>query len=92
MMTTLILKKIRKHFHPSKPQGSPWTLLHKPLAVIDITEGDRSVQRAVTLAYMQKYGIDNVRGYAWSAKVFLPGMREGVVKLLAQMEIDELFA
>jgi len=46
-----------------KPNGSQWTKLYKPLELIEIKPNcDDSDQDKITLQYMDKYGIDNVRG------------------------------
>ena len=51
--------RILKHF---QEKGSEWTKLHKPIKVISKIPGDAFDEEKYTLIYMEKYGIDNVRG------------------------------
>src|SRR5690242_16261624 len=60
--------RIKQH---AELEGSAWTKLHKPIAVIDIMESkSQHDEDNITLDCMQKYGIDNVRGGIYS-KVIL---------------------
>jgi predicted GIY-YIG superfamily endonuclease len=48
-------------------KGSAWTKLYEPLEIIDtIIQDMRFTELAITLKYMKKYGIDNVRGSTYS--------------------------
>lgn len=52
--------RILKHFHGL---GAEWTKLHVPIEVIQIiTPADEFEEDKQTKIYMDKYGIDNVRG------------------------------
>ncbi len=42
--------------------NSSWTKKYKPLHLLDIKQGDDGDEDKYTLQYMEKYGIDNVRG------------------------------
>lgn len=53
-------ERLCQHFSGN---GSIWTKLYKPLAVIDVFP--RNCEEEATLHYMSKYGIDNVRGFSW---------------------------
>lgn len=55
-------RRIQDHF---KGYGSKWTKLHKPIRVLEWLRGGRLLERKKTLEYMQRYGIDSVRGYQW---------------------------
>jgi hypothetical protein len=52
--------RIHKHFSNN---GSVWTKIHKPIKVIEIISNcDIYDEDKITLKYMDKYGIKNVRG------------------------------
>jgi len=53
------LKRIDDHRDKS---GSRWTTLHKVIDIIQIFEGDVFDEDKYVKIYMNKYGIDNVRG------------------------------
>ena len=44
------------------PSGAAWTKLYRPLKIIHQERGDTFLEEALTLKYMTKYGIPNVRG------------------------------
>lgn len=56
-------KRLHDHFNG---QGSAWTQLHRPVAVVEIELGGRDEEKNKTLRYMERYNWQNVRGYAWS--------------------------
>ena len=46
--------------------GAVWTRVYRPLRVVEVVKGgDYIVENAVTKRYMQRYGIDRVRGGAY---------------------------
>lgn len=49
--------------------GSQWTLLHRPLQLLECFEGDRFDEDKTVKRYMEKYGIDHVRGGSYSQPV-----------------------
>ena len=52
--------RLESHFNL---QGSEWTKLYKPIQILElITDCDDYDEDKYTLIYMDKYGIDNVRG------------------------------
>jgi hypothetical protein len=51
--------RIEQHFNK---EGSEWTKKYKPIKVVEIIEGDELDEEKYTLKYMEKYGINNVRG------------------------------
>ena len=54
------IEKIEEHF---KNGGSQWTKMYKPLSVVKVIPNcDDYDEDAYTLRYMNKYGIENVRG------------------------------
>jgi predicted GIY-YIG superfamily endonuclease len=42
-------------------RGSSWTKEHSPIKIISIEEGDKYLERKITLEMMKKYGWENVR-------------------------------
>ena len=55
--------RIESHFIG---EGSVWTKLYKPLELVETIETENPYDEdALTLLYMEKYGIDNVRGGQW---------------------------
>ena len=73
--------RIKSHFNSN---GSKWTQLYKPLKVLEIKRNcDNYDEDKVTRQYMDKYGIDNVRGGSFvSVK-----LDNSVINTLQQMEI-----
>lgn len=43
-------------------KGAEWTCLHKPIEIIECIEGEPLDEEKLTLKYMEKYTINNVRG------------------------------
>ena len=74
-------KYIKKTFDG---HGPLWTQLHKPKEVAGLLLGDKSLQNVITLEYMKKYGINNVRGYAYSARELQPNIYQALVQRLAE--------
>ena len=46
-------------------EGSLWTKKYKPISIVEIIRGDKSVEKSKTLEYMKKKGFQNVRGSIW---------------------------
>lgn len=52
--------RLESHFYSS---GSEWVILYKPIRILElIADCDDYDEDKYTLIYMDKYGIDNVRG------------------------------
>lgn len=58
-----ISKRIKEHFNNN---GSEWTKKYKPILILDKKRGKLHEEEKFTLLYMQKYGIQNVRGGSYS--------------------------
>lgn len=56
-----ISARLAKHFDPNE-RASGWTSMYQPVELIDIKLGDGNIEHITTLQYMDKHGIDNVRG------------------------------
>jgi len=62
-------------------RGSAWTQLHKPVDVLEIIENaDSFDEDKYTKLYMSKYGIDNVRGAAYTQIVLDQLTKEHIEK------------
>jgi hypothetical protein len=46
-------------------KGSQWTRLYEPLEVLKTQPGNRSLEDALTIALMARFGMANVRGGRW---------------------------
>ena len=52
--------RIRSHF---QGYGSAWTQIHRPIGVVEIHENVSNLtENELTIEYMNRYGINNVRG------------------------------
>ena len=58
---------------PSVPSGAAWTKMYKPLKIIHTERGNTFLEEALTLQYMAKYGIPNVRGGSYCQVVLSEG-------------------
>jgi predicted GIY-YIG superfamily endonuclease len=62
-VTTNINSRMRNH---ANGEGSRWTRIYKPRAIIHShEEQDKYDEINTTIAYMNLYGIENVRGGPW---------------------------
>ena len=57
-----IAKRLKKHFNG---RGSEWTKLNSPIKIDLICWADPIFEYVLTMAYANKYGISNVRGYCY---------------------------
>jgi len=66
-------KRLYDHFHG---EGATWTKLHPPINVMRILEGDKAMERSVTIEMMKQYTYMVVRGYCWCSQVLKAPPRE----------------
>jgi predicted GIY-YIG superfamily endonuclease len=46
-------------------EGAIWTKKYKPVSIMEVCRGDKSVEKQKTLEYMKLKGWENVRGGPW---------------------------
>jgi hypothetical protein len=62
--------------------GSEWTKLHKPIKILElITNCDNYDEDKYTYIYMDKYGIDNVRGGSYTSTILDKETKNQLVKI-----------
>lgn len=67
--TSNFMQRMNEHFTSG---GSEYTKKYKPIKIVEVfEEKDKYDERDKTLEYMQKYGYEKVRGYAWCREVLL---------------------
>lgn len=63
--STNINKRLKQHFKQKK--GACWTRLYRPLQIYEIRRNcDEFDEEKITLQYMKKFGINNVRGGSYT--------------------------
>ena len=81
-------QRIGNHFTGS---GSAWTREHAPVKVVEVRENvSRFEEDKMTKEYMEKYGIDNVRGGAYT-QVDLPDESKESLRREIRGSIDVCF-
>jgi cellular nucleic acid-binding protein len=69
--------RIESHFNS---EGSEWTKIYKPKKILEIIEGDDYDEDKYTKIYMDKYGIDNVRGGSYTSIILDKETKNHLVK------------
>tara|TARA_B100000989_G_C19414988_1_gene416048 strand:+ start:143 stop:892 length:750 start_codon:yes stop_codon:yes gene_type:complete len=80
-------KRLKSH---NSGSGSAWTKKYKPLKTIELFEGDKYDEDKYVLKYMDKYGIDNVRGGSYS-KVNLTKIQLACLDHISKASNDKCF-
>ena len=80
----------RRFEQHKKGDGAKWTYLHLPINIHEIREMKTEYDEDnITLKYMKKYGIYNVRGGQFCALEFKPQNIRDIKQCLAAMEMKE---
>jgi cellular nucleic acid-binding protein len=71
--------RIENHFDNN---GAEWTKMHKPIKVLKIIPNcDNYDEDKYTLKYMDKYGIDNVRGGSYTSIILNNSIKNHLIKI-----------
>lgn len=62
--------------------GSQWTKMYAPIAIVDVLQDAPFAELTATLHYMNKYGIENVRGGPWCTTDLLDSQKNFIRNLL----------
>lgn len=73
-----------------KSHGSSWTKKYKPIKILELFEGDKFDEDKYVMKYMDKYGIENVRGGSYSS-VKLNNMQLSLLKHINTSTNDKCF-
>jgi len=69
--------RIESHFNS---EGAEWTKMYKPEKLLEIIDGDDYDEDKYTNMYMDKYGIDNVRGGSYTSIILDKETKNHLVK------------
>jgi cellular nucleic acid-binding protein len=69
--------RIESHFNS---KGSEWTKIHNPVKLLELIDGDDYDEYKYTKIYMDKYGIDNVRGGSYTSIILDNETKNQLVK------------
>lgn len=87
--TSNLQKRLSQHFSGSG--GSRWTKLHKPIKLLKSRDNCNSFDEdKYTLMFIDKYGVDNVRGGSFS-QITLPKETKKFIKKLIDNANDKCF-
>ena len=70
--------------------GSTWTKKYKPIKIIELFEGDKYDEDKYVQKYMDKYGIENVRGGSYS-NIKLNSTQKSALKHIMKSNNDKCF-
>lgn len=70
--------RIESHFNS---EGSEWTKIYKPKKILELIDGDDYDEDKYTKMYMDKYGIDNVRGGSYTSIILDKETKNQLLKI-----------
>ena len=74
------LRRVEEH---NNSKGASWTKKYKPIQIIDIIEtNDPFDEDNYTIQYMEKYGIDNVRGGSFCLVKLSPSTKKIITQMI----------
>ena len=80
--TSNVNRRFAEHLDGS---GSAWTSLHEPKEIVEVTNKSSDYDELKkTLEYMNKYGVDRVRGALWSNVELTEDQRTTIGKMINQ--------
>ena len=79
--------RLENHYNNN---GSLWTKKYKPIKTIELFEGNKYDEDKYVLKYMDKYGIDNVRGGSYS-NVNLSNTQKSHLRQICRSQNDKCF-
>jgi hypothetical protein len=79
--------RLENHYNNN---GSLWTKKYKPIKIIELFEGNKYDEDKYVLKYMDKYGIDNVRGGSYS-NVSLSNTQKSHLRQICRSHNDKCF-
>lgn len=72
-------RPVDERFEEHKQRGSSWTKMYKPIKTIqEIANADNHDEDKYTKIYMEKYGIDNVRGGSYTQLILSESQIEAI--------------
>tara|TARA_B100000131_G_scaffold317057_1_gene358335 strand:- start:509 stop:1102 length:594 start_codon:yes stop_codon:yes gene_type:complete len=80
--------RLESHFNSN---GSEWTKKYKPIECIELKEGDKYDEDKFTIKYMNKYGINNVRGGSFCEMKLSESTLQHLTKMIDSSE-DKCFS
>jgi hypothetical protein len=73
-------KMLRMEQHFGEGGGCVWTRKYKPVEIVETFEGDKYDEDSHVLRYMEKYGIDNVRGGSYCQEILFEEQIESITE------------